>query len=176
MDTHSQDYSDLFKNNDLLKSLFVCAYKILRNTEDARDAVSDVLLSLQLHPKNNVDSLTAYLRTCVIHKCFEILKKKKRITILPEDARPDVIEDADETKRIANLMKIYPEAMKMLEEKCTDKQFEVFQLWLNGVSYASISQELGMEVGAVSSALYRAKRNARNLAIYVQRMMDRLEE
>jgi RNA polymerase sigma factor (sigma-70 family) len=176
MATYSQDYPDPGSDRNLLKVLIACAQKILRNNADARDVVSDVLLAWHSNPKVHIDNLTAYLRRCVVNKCFEVIRKRNLTTSVPEDPREDMPDDAAETKRLASILKIYPDAMQMLKEKCTEKQFEVFQLWLNGESYEEIAQQMNMDIGAMSSALYRAKKNARTLAAKVQSMLDRLED
>lgn len=111
---------------DYYSKLFPYAYNILGSSEDAKDAIQDVLekyLSVKNRPVGNV---TGYLIKAVINQSINIKKKKRRVTEnniwLPE---PVSTERADDH---LNRDEIISYSLLVLLEKLTPRERAVFIL------------------------------------------------
>ncbi len=169
------DPERVFSDKTLINHLLLHAKRLLRSASIAREVVVDVLIDLKDRPIGHIQSLRAYLYTCVTYKCLALLNEKKRFPTVPESSRQDVADDNTESKYFAIVAKIFPDVMDLLRNVCTQEQYEVFGYWINGKHYEEIANIKNMTIGAVGSALHRAKANARSLAPKVRQMMDKLE-
>jgi len=164
------------------------AYSILRNKEDAEDAVQDALLSAYLHLRafEGRSALTTWFTRIVLNAALMIRRKRKRTR---QDSEPEssAIEDAPWTERIPAAQ---PDPEMMYAEEET---FQLIDVLLRRMSpllrqaftmtyYQEMSNEeasalLGITSGTFKSRLFRARRHlmkraARSLAAPVRRRMD----
>lgn len=123
----------------------------------AREAVQDTFLKLCRQPRGKVeDRLAQWLFTVCRNRCFEILRKEKRMTTLEtshlesmsvEQPHPaEALQREDDLSRVRELIKSLPE-----------RQQEVVRLkFQNGLSYKDISGITELSVSNVGLLLHQA--------------------
>ncbi|WP_257667077.1 sigma-70 family RNA polymerase sigma factor [Parapedobacter tibetensis] len=113
-------------STDYQHLLFPYAYNILGSTDDARDAIQDVLLKFITLPKDGIADERNYLIRSVINRAINIKNRNKRITHndvwLPE---PVATEDAD---RDVHLKDILSYSLLVLLERLNAQERAVFIL------------------------------------------------
>ncbi len=106
--------------------LFPYAYNILGSSEDAKDAIQDVLIKFLSVNKTIIKNETGYLVKAVINQSINIKKKKSKITSdqvwLPEPL------DTTRTDDNINIEEIISYSLLVLLEKLTPKERAVFIL------------------------------------------------
>jgi RNA polymerase sigma factor, sigma-70 family len=137
------------------QKLFPYAYNILGSTEDAKDAIQDVLYNY-LAAQKAVDDVKNYLIKSVINQSINIKNKKKRLQYgdiwLPE---PVATETADTD---VNLKEIASYSLLILMEALSPKERAAFILKeAFGYSHQEISKVLDGTVENSRKLLSRAK-------------------
>jgi RNA polymerase sigma-70 factor, ECF subfamily len=148
-----------FKNKVIPYSakLYPMISRILRNEEETRDALQELMLKLwnKRTDLNQCSNLSAYIITTAKNYSFDLLKKK----------RPAVIGENDEYK-ILNIAEngIDPEKREKYEyvqktiEKLPEKLRTVIQLRdIDGFSFGEIKEITGFEITHIRVILSRAR-------------------
>ena len=138
-------------NKNRLK-LYKTAISILKNDDDANDAIQETLLSSYKNYQNLKDKnlFTTWITRILINKCYDIINKKKKIVY---------IEDST----IENTASYYDkyQAESILENvlnKLDDELREITLLYYyDDLSTAAISEILNIPAGTVKSRLSRAR-------------------
>ncbi|MDD7887995.1 sigma-70 family RNA polymerase sigma factor [Flavivirga sp. 57AJ16] len=111
---------------DYQNKLFPYAYNILGSSDDAKDAIQDVLVRYHAAQNLQIENVIGYLIKSVINQSINLKKRKQKITHekiwLPE---PLATEKADDT---INSKEIISYSMLVLLEKLTPKERAVFIL------------------------------------------------
>lgn len=141
---------------DYQNILFPYAYNILGSSDDARDAIQDVVSNYFSTKKENIENVKGYLIKGVINQSINIKKKKKNVryedTWLPE---PIATEEADTN---LNLREIASYSLLILLEKLNPKERAVFILKEGfGYSHDEIADVLSSTVDNSRKLLSRAK-------------------
>ena len=137
--------------------LYPLIFRILKNEEETRDALQDLMLKLwnKRDDLNQCSNLSAYIITIAKNYSFDLLKKK----------RPSVITANDEFK-IINLeasgndpdKKEKYEYIHKTIEKLPDKYKTVIQLRdIDGFSFEEIKEMTGFEITHIRVILSRAR-------------------
>jgi len=164
------------------------AYSILRNKEDAEDAVQDALLSAYLHLRafEGRSALTTWFTRIVLNAALMIRRKRKRSR---HDSEPEssTIDDAPWTEKIPAAQ---PDPEMMYAEEETYQLIDVLLRRMSPLLrqaftmtyYQEMSNEeagalLGVTMGTFKSRLFRARRHlmnhaARSLLAPIRRGMD----
>ncbi|MBN9383194.1 MAG: sigma-70 family RNA polymerase sigma factor [Chitinophagaceae bacterium] len=141
---------------DYQSILFPYAYNILGSSEDAKDAVQDVLYKYLASPKEGIENEKNYLIRSVINQSINIKKSKKKI--VPDDVwlpEPIATEKADTN---INLSDIVTYSLMVLMEQLTPKERAVFILKEGfGYSHEEIAGLLSGTVENSRKLLSRAK-------------------
>ncbi len=148
-----------FKNKVIPYSvkLYPMIFRILKNEEETRDALQELMLKLwnKRTDLNQCSNLTAYIITTAKNYSFDLLKKK----------RPAVIGENDEYK-ILNIAEngIDSEKREKYEyvhktiEKLPEKLRTVIQLRdIDGFSFEEIREMTGFEITHIRVILSRAR-------------------
>lgn len=138
-------------NKNRLK-LYKTAISILKDDDDANDAIQETLLSSYKNYQNLKDKnlFTTWITRILINKCYDIINKKKKIVY---------IEDST----IENTASYYDryQAESLLENvlnKLDDELREITLLYYyDDLSTAAISEILNIPAGTVKSRLSRAR-------------------
>lgn len=141
---------------DYHKILFPYAYNILGSSEDAKDAIQDVLSSYLSAKKEGIQNEKSYLIKAVINQSINMKNRRKKISYedvwLPE---PVATEAADTN---INMRDIASYSLLILLEKLNPKERAVFILKeAFGYSHEEISEVLSATVENSRKLLSRAK-------------------
>lgn len=140
----------------LRDKLHQSALRLLKNDEDARDAVQDAFINLWKSGAVGDDAearckLFAVLRNL----CIDRLRTARRIARIDTfrdniSVAPDINEDMVKFE-------------KLLSAGLTDKQIEIYSYIVHeGMEYEEIASRLGMTVEAVRMSISRARKKIRN--------------
>lgn len=150
--------------------LFGFAYRMLRDKEDAKDAMQDLLMKLwnnrqQLEHSKNVRT---YCFTTLYHECVDRLRKRNRLRVFADEEMPDVADQArtdqacendDLIQQIRSAMDNLPYKQKVIMElrdfQCFDYEeiAHMMEMTVNAVrvtvarSHAAISEKMKEEIG-----------------------------
>ncbi len=141
---------------DYQRTLFPYAYNILGSSEDAKDAIQDVMVKYMASPQKEITDEKNYLIRGVINQSINIRKKKQRIAgdplWLPE---PIATEKADTS---INRDEIISYSMMVLLEHLNPKERAAFILKeAFDYSHEDIAQALSITVENSRKLLSRAK-------------------
>lgn len=141
---------------DYQRTLFSYAYNILGSTEDAKDAIQDVMARYLSTPRHQVENEKNYLIKGVINQSINLKKKKQRITghpgWLPE---PVATETADTS---IHREEIISYSMLVLLEQLNTKERAAFILKeAYDYPHEEIAQVLSITVENSRKLLSRAK-------------------
>jgi len=153
------------------------AVSILGDIERSRDAVQDTFIKLYgQDPKAIEDKVKAWLFTVCRNRCYDILKKEKRIKRLDDDeihALPSSVDDpAQLMAREEDRTKLNSDLKKLLSliEELPDRQREVMRLKFQAdLSYKEIGEALDITVSNVGFIVHSAFKKLRE-------SMNNLEE
>jgi RNA polymerase sigma factor (sigma-70 family) len=140
------------------------------NTEDVvQDAVVQTLKGLRNFQHRTVGGLQAYLRTSVVNRIRDLIRRSKRrgISVELDEELPAETTSPLESAILQEGLARFLEALQRL--KPADRQVVVWRLEL-GYSVDEIAQRLGKSTGAARMTVYRAMgRLATELNINPQR-------
>lgn len=147
------------------------ALKILKNEEDAEDAVQNTFMIMyrKIHTYDGVRIISPWLTRIAQRESLKILRRRKGCVKIGEKLKEDgteiyIAEDnpishyssGDEVDEIKNTNPILYRCLKKLKRK----EYDCITLYLltkEKKSYKRISEILNIPEGAVSSHIYRAK-------------------
>ena len=148
-----------FKNNivPFSRKLYPMLFRILKNEEETRDAVQDLMIKLwnKRNDLSNCNNLSAYIFTVAKNYSFDLLKKK----------RPSNLNEGDEHK-ILNIQseEVSVETREKYEhvhktiEKLPQKYRSVIQMRdIDGLTFDEIKEMTGFEVPYIRVILSRAR-------------------
>ena len=135
--------------------MFRTAFRLLGNTEEARDVVSDVFTKL-IETDTAMDNNAGYLYSAVRNRCMNRLRHKRlseRVhRLLPID---DNLSESDKTENDEPLTEI----LHFVETELTQQTCKVVQLrFRDGMTYRQIAEFLGISEAAVYKHLAQAIR------------------
>ena len=143
--------------DDYRQTLFPYAYNILGSSEDAKDAVQDVVSSFISSSRTDIENEKGYLIKSVVNHSINIKNKRKKIkygdtTWLPE---PYATDEADTG---INLREIVSYSLLILLEQLNPKERAVFILKEGfGYSHEEIAEVLSTNVENARKLLSRAR-------------------
>jgi len=153
------------------KKVFNIAYRMLGNSEEARDLAQDVFISVFESIKNLKEEIKfdAWLTQITLNHCRNRWKYLKRRQYFSSDSLDDPIETEDgSVPRAIFDPSDNPEALfekKMIQQwiqrgllKLKEDQRELLVLRdLQGYSYEEMAETLGVSEGTIKSKLHRAR-------------------
>ncbi len=147
------------------QKVFVMAYSILRNKEDALDAVQDTFLRLHqkagtFRPGNNFQGWLLEIAKNVSIDHYRKHRQKRQVWEVsrPVDEIPVAVEDRSSDSRDSDLRSAFAGCV----EKLAAKQKMVFVLrHYNELQFNEISEALQISVGTAKSLHFKAVRNLR---------------
>jgi RNA polymerase sigma factor (sigma-70 family) len=139
------------------RHLLIYSARLVGDFDCARDVVQDAFLKLCKQPKAKVEGhVKQWLFTVCRNRCYEILRKEKRMTPL-EDARLDTLSakqehPADELQKQEDLSTVLG-----IIKSLPTKQQEVVRLkFQSGLSYKEISKITSLSVSHVGVILHES--------------------
>jgi RNA polymerase sigma-70 factor, ECF subfamily len=138
------------------------ACRILGHGPDAEDAVQEAFLQVyRIGQEQEVESWGGLLHRAVVHRSLDRLRRRRKRAAEPLDDQPVGREDdPQETAAARELSDRLRHAISRLPEQ----QAAVFCLrYFDDLPYGRIAENLGIEVGAVASALHKARGKLKSL-------------
>lgn len=132
--------------------LYKTAMSILKNDDDACDAIQDTLMSAYQNIKslNNKEFFTTWIIRILINKCYDIIRKNKKIIDLTEriSKEKDTFYEQYSEKSELEIM------LNCLEE---DLRLVTVLYYYDDLSIKEISEIINIPEGTVKSRLSRAR-------------------
>ncbi len=135
------------------EAMYKTAIVILRNEDDAYDALQDALIKMYKNIQNleNTEAFKSWSRKVIINSCYNIINKNKKIIDINsrliniyEEVREDTYECEDEV-------------VKLLDKIEKDLRLTAILYYYNELSIKEISGMLNIPEGTVKSRLSRAR-------------------
>ena len=135
------------------EAMYKTAIVILRNEEDAYDALQEALIKMfrNIQSLQNVEAFKSWSRKIIVNSCYDIIEKNKKIININlkladtyEETREDTYECEDELVKI--LDKIEP-----------DLRLTATLYYYNELTVKEISQIINIPEGTAKSRLSRAR-------------------
>lgn len=140
------------------------AASILKDSDRARDVAQDTFIKLyKQQPDEVITALKAWLFTVCRNRCFDILRKEKRMSTM-EDEEIVRIEDTQETPAEAVARSDqHGEVLRYLE-RLPENQREVIRLKFQGeMSYKEISDVTSLSVSNVGFLIHSGIKRLRGM-------------
>lgn len=163
---HPNDQDQLIKRaiNEYESALINYAKSIIRDSEKAKDVVQETLIKLyHQEPEKVSKSLKSWLFTVCRNRCFDIIRKEKRMTNM-DDSKVEIIQDtADDPGKAAERSDQRNQILGFLD-KLPDNQKEVIRLKFEGdMSYKEISQVTNLSVSNVGFLIHAGIKRLRGM-------------
>jgi RNA polymerase sigma factor (sigma-70 family) len=147
------------------KAMFNVAYRMMNNREDAEDilqeAFTDCFRNLDKYRYDS--SFGAWLKTIVVNKCINKLRRKDSVLVFFDDMTP--LEKEEETI-IENVKWPDPQKITRAVEQLPDGYRVVFSLYLlEGYDHAEISQILNISESTSKTQYLRAKEKLKKILL-----------
>jgi RNA polymerase sigma-70 factor (ECF subfamily) len=138
--------------------LFRSAFRLLRNVQEAEDAVQDVMAGVwaKRDQWGEWQSLEGYCMTATRNNCLDRLRKKRVVPVQVEKAREVSSTEKDPYEKIMGKEILY-RIRKCLDELPQNQQMVVRLREMDGFSYNEIAEILDMSMEQVKTNLFRGR-------------------
>ena len=150
--------------NKYESALINYANSIIGDSERAKDVVQESLIKLYgQDPEKVSNSLKSWLFTVCRNRCFDIIRREKRMTNM-DDKKIEIIHDtADDPGKAAERSDQRIQILGFLD-KLPDNQKEVIRLKFEGdMSYKEISQVTNLSVSNVGFLIHAGIKKLRGM-------------
>jgi RNA polymerase sigma factor (sigma-70 family) len=140
------------------------AASILRDADRARDVVQDTFIKLfEQEPDSVSTALKAWLFTVCRNRCFDVLRKEKRMTNMEDEQIERIHDPADDPAEAVARSDQHSEVLRFLE-RLPENQREVIRLKFQGeMSYKEISEVTQLSVSNVGFLIHAGLKRLRGL-------------
>ena len=140
------------------------AASIVKDEDRAKDVVQDTFIKLyEQDPEKVKGSLKAWLFTVCRNRCFDIIRKEKRMINVEDDQLTVIQDDGDDPSRAAERADEHSNVIKFLD-RLPENQREVIRLKFEGdMSYKEISQVTQLSVSNVGFLIHAGIKRLRGL-------------
>lgn len=146
--------------NKYKRKIFLTAYKILGNHEDANDITQEVIIKMYNELKNfrRESSIYTWLYRITVNLSLNEIKRKKIRNFMDIDALEDwLFKDDKQSPELSFRENELSNKLNEAIQKLPEKQRTVFVLrYYDGLSYEEISEILGTSVGALKANYFHA--------------------
>jgi len=135
------------------EAMYKTAIVILKNEDDAYDALQESLIKMYKNIKNleNVEAFKFWSRRIIVNCCYDILNKNKKIV----NITTKLTETFEETRE--DIYNCEDSLVQKLEKIEPDLRLTVTLYYYNDLSTREIGEILQIPVGTVKSRLARAR-------------------
>lgn len=150
------------------KIVYIKAYQLTSSRTDIEDLIQEGMLAF-LKAVDTYDSsmdtkFSTYANTCITNCILSIVLKNRRIS--QKESSTDYLE--------ANTYTVTPEHIIIEREKSeelfnrvalilSDKEWQIFRLFLNGSSYDQMSRQLKISLKSVDNSMQRVRRKLKTV-------------
>lgn len=158
---------------------FTLAYRIMGETSSASDAAQDAMITAYRRLNTyRGGSFRAWLLRIVTNRCYDELRRRKRrpqttfTDLTPEDAdEPPLADDSDTPEMIAESRELQREVQRCINRLNPDQKLVLVLCDIEGLDYAAISEQAGVNVGTIKSRLSRARASVRDCLSAVRELL-----
>ena len=138
-----------------MQNMYKTAWAMLRNNEDAADAISDTILVCweQLGQLKQAEFFRTWMTRILINQCNDILRQRKKV--YPVEEVRETARPSDEYENI--------EWMEMLNGLDEKYRMVMILYYVNGLKTTEISDILHMPVSTVRTRLSRGRNQMTSL-------------
>lgn len=149
-DIEKEEFTNLINENRL--KIYKTAIAILKNEDDANDAIQEALYSAYKNYNNLKEKkfFTTWIIRIVINKCYDIINKNKKVVYIDDEITQNTLGKEDSYEIESSLEWVLNKIDKDL------KQIVVLYYY-DELSVTEIGDALGIPVGTVKSRLSRAR-------------------
>lgn len=135
------------------EAMYKTAIVILRNEEDAYDAIQDALIKMyrNIHNLQNIDAFKSWSRKIIINSCYDIIEKNKKVI----NINSRLIDTYEETRE--DIYQCEDEVVKLLDKIEPDLRLTAILYYYNDLTIKEIAQIIKIPEGTVKSRLSRAR-------------------
>ena len=135
------------------ESMYKTAIVILKNEDDAYDALQDALIKMysNISKLQNKEMFKYWSRIIIINSCYDLINKNKKVV----NITTKLTENYDET--VEDSYNCEDELVKILENIEPDLRLTVTLYYYDELSIKEISKVLNIPEGTVKSRLARAR-------------------
>lgn len=161
--------------------IYSMAYIMLKNQQDAEDAVQVVLYKLfrNLHTLKEPAKFRSWYKVITINTCKTLLTKNKKNTVVSYDEDESIINISTDDQS-GDFTEILPQEKLERIEKAniifdimkdlSDEHREVLLLrFVENKTYADIAGYLGININTVKSRIFMAKKNMKELIVLYEK-------
>jgi RNA polymerase sporulation-specific sigma factor len=138
------------------------------NKQDAEDFISEGFLALLNAIRTYEESkgaFSAYAGACIDNRMKNALGKAKRTLIFSEEFDPALIkEQAPGAEDVVIEKESREETLRKISRLLSEREFRVFEMYLDSYSYRQIASRLGVSVKSVDNSLSRARAKLKHMA------------
>ena len=138
------------------------------NKQDAEDFISEgflALLNAIRTYEESKGSFGAYANACIDNRMKNASGKIRRSFILSEEFDPaKVKEQSPAADEVVIEKEARAEILKKIGKILSEREFKVFEMYLDSFSYLQIASRLGVSVKSVDNALSRARKKLKSVA------------
>lgn len=151
----SNNKEERFENlvRPLKAKLYKTGMAILNNDDDVCDAIQEALISAynSLEQLKNEEYFTTWMTRIMINKCYDIIKKNKKITFINQKLEQNEEEFYYDHYKHESII------AKALESISEELRLVTVLFYYDGFSIKEISEICKIPEGTVKSRLFRAK-------------------
>lgn len=135
------------------ESMYKTAIVILKNEDDAYDALQDALIKMYRNIQNlqNIETFKFWSRRIIVNCCYDIIKKNKKVI----DITTKLTANYEETRE--DIYDCEDSLVKTLEKIEPDLRLTATLYYYNDLSTKEIAEILQIPIGTVKSRLARAR-------------------
>lgn len=134
------------------------ARRILRNDEDAADAVQEAMLLLIKSPYMlaNLQAVGAWVYTVVRRRCVDIIRKARRRERAEEEATPAESVLHESPTMAAEKREVVEQTARAVKNLPSEIRFAFVENALHGKTFQRISEESGIPMGTLMARKQKA--------------------
>lgn len=135
------------------ESMYKTAIVILKNEDDAYDALQDALIKMYRNIQNlqNIETFKFWSRRIIVNCCYDIINKNKKVI----DITTKLTANYEETRE--DIYDCEDSLVKTLEKIEPDLRLTATLYYYNDLSTKEIGEILQIPIGTVKSRLARAR-------------------
>lgn len=136
------------------EAMYKTAIVILRNEDDAYDAIQESLIKMYKNIQNlqNIEAFKSWSRKIIVNSCYDIINKKQKIVYINND---ELINTYEETRE--DTYECEDEMVELLDKLEPDLRLTVTLYYYNDLSVKEIAEIINKPEGTVKSRLAREK-------------------
>lgn len=147
------------------QGMYNVAMRLLKNPEDAHDIIQESFLSAfkNIHQFNGAVTFGAWLKTIVVNKCLNFLKKKELSVVTLDESLAISIKNEDNDNWEFDKSIVLDDIKKSIDILPNKYKFVVLLYLIEGYDHEEISQILNISIIASRTRLMRGKTKLRQL-------------